>query len=140
MAVSVTYNNELIASLEAGQTATLPCAGKVMEGDVVVASDESAGDENVLLTLFYITDGAYTYTRGFTFAEGQTWSQFCNGANSGTEYACFYCSGNCVYYACDIATSEYDGGGREIYDVSPDSVIQKGKTYMYIISSGGASN
>ena len=42
-AATVTHNGETIASLSAGQTATLRCAGMKMIGDVVVAVDSSIG-------------------------------------------------------------------------------------------------
>ena len=35
---TITYNGNTIASLSAGQTATLPCSGKIMQGDVVVTA------------------------------------------------------------------------------------------------------
>ena len=35
---TITYNGNTIASLSAGQKATLPCSGKVMQGDVVVTA------------------------------------------------------------------------------------------------------
>lgn len=39
--VEVKYNNAVIASLEAGQTATLQCIGKKMLGNVVVTAPEA---------------------------------------------------------------------------------------------------
>ena len=101
--------------------------------------DGSGGGGDALLTLFYITDG--TYTRGFTFAEGQTWAQFSNGADSNTGDACFYCGGGIVFCGCDIETSKYTGSGQVIEGVTPDNVIQKGATYsLYNSGSGGGSN
>lgn len=101
--------------------------------------DGSGGGGDALLTLFYITDG--TYTRGFTFAEGQTWAQFSNGADSNTSYACFYCVSGTVFYGCDIETSKYTGVGRTIEGVTPGNVIQKGATYsLFNSGSGGGGN
>ena len=40
---AITYNGTVIASPEAGQTATIKCAGKKMESDVVVEVPESGG-------------------------------------------------------------------------------------------------
>lgn len=37
--VTITYNGSVIASLAAGQTATMNCAGKKMNGDIVIAYD-----------------------------------------------------------------------------------------------------
>lgn len=40
-AVTISYNDSVIASLEAGQTATVPCSGKIMQGDMVIAVPEA---------------------------------------------------------------------------------------------------
>lgn len=43
MATEIKYNGSVIASPEAGQTATLKCAGMTMESDVVVEVEEQSG-------------------------------------------------------------------------------------------------
>lgn len=76
--VEVKYNNAVIASLEAGQTATLQCNGKKMVGDVKVTAPEVADNPlpieveteiqmNTLLLLEETEAGAvYKYTGATT--------------------------------------------------------------------------
>jgi len=66
MTTKIKYNNATIASLEVGQTATLPCANKLMQSDIVVTAG-SGGDSPV-------TDG----TEGLQYTL----------SNDGTYYIC----------------------------------------------------
>ena len=45
MVSSITYNGAIIASLESGQTATLHCAGKRMEDNVVIKKSQDADND-----------------------------------------------------------------------------------------------
>jgi hypothetical protein len=42
--IKITYNEQVIASLNAGETATLSCAGQVMESDVVIEAAAASND------------------------------------------------------------------------------------------------
>lgn len=62
---SITYNGTEIASLESGQTATLSCNGKLMQGDVVIA---------------FGSDGTITYDGTVTnVSAGKTATLSCSG-------------------------------------------------------------
>lgn len=83
-AATITHNGEVIASLNAGQTATLKCAGMKMATDVVVAVAENIGGgecdkphiievdtlptENIDENAVYLCGGAY-YTHGTKLAD-----------------------------------------------------------------------
>ncbi len=44
MATEIKYNGNVIASVEAGKTATLPCKGKKMKSDIVVTAPAESGE------------------------------------------------------------------------------------------------
>jgi hypothetical protein len=70
MATEIKYNGSVIASPEAGQTATLKCAGMTMESDVVVEVAENAGgggsggSDAVIVPLTITENGTYTAEDG----------------------------------------------------------------------------
>ena len=47
MSTEIKYNGSVIASLKGGETATLACAGKLMESNVVVTADSGGGSASV---------------------------------------------------------------------------------------------
>lgn len=68
--VSITYNGSVIASLEAGQTATLPCKGKRMKGDIAVTAPADSGGggsgDEALIGLIERTATEFTVPEGCT--------------------------------------------------------------------------
>lgn len=78
MATVIKYNSNVIASLEAGKIATLPCKGKKMKSDIVVtAPAESGGTDTrdyryVLMRIF---------TSGTTFDNVAVKKIYSNGAD-----------------------------------------------------------
>lgn len=67
MATEIKYNGSVIASPEAGQTATLKCAGMTMESDVVVDVAEQSGDgtdTSATATVNDIRDGETAWVNG----------------------------------------------------------------------------
>lgn len=67
--LKINYNGVVIATLEEGQTATIPCAGKKMKSDVVVSIVEDSGGA----TLITFTIEGIEYQA----EEGMTWEQWC---------------------------------------------------------------
>lgn len=65
MATEIKYNGNVIATPEAGQTATLKCKGMVMETDVVVEVGEGGGSEPVLQEKVVTENGTVTPDSGF---------------------------------------------------------------------------
>ena len=60
MSAEIKYNGNVIASPEAGQKATLKCAGMKMESDVVVeVAEQSGGGDTVLAPLTVTENGTY---------------------------------------------------------------------------------
>lgn len=64
MALQIKYNGKTIATLEKGQTATIPCDGKKMATDLVVSISTS-----VNLISFTINDTTYQAEEGMTWGE-----------------------------------------------------------------------
>lgn len=148
MSVEIKYNDAVIASLEAGQTATLKCANSLMTGDVVIAfaSDESAGDpvpvEKIEFTIDY-DDGMYY---DFEAEKGMTWGEFIDSeyskiygdelpidrdpsaiSNNGTAIDV---AGENVFYGYDLTRLVYE-------DDIIESMTYKSEYYNH---SGGGSN
>lgn len=75
---TITYNGNVIATITDGQTATLPCKGKKMVGDIVIAY----GVDAVNLISFTIDGTSYQAE------EGMTWEQWANSSyNTAGAYA-----------------------------------------------------
>jgi hypothetical protein len=64
-AVSIVYSNSIIASLKAGQTASLPCKDILMHTDVVVSVPDGMGAGEVVEEW----DGSYTVSGGVELIE-----------------------------------------------------------------------
>lgn len=60
MAIKIKYNGAVIASLGAGQTITLKCAGMKMLSDVVVEADEQGGNDKPSIAAGLYTDNTYS--------------------------------------------------------------------------------
>lgn len=76
--VTITHNGNVIATFSDGQTATLPCEGKKMVGDIVIAY----GVDTVNLISFTIDGTSYQAE------EGMTWEQWANSSyNTAGAYA-----------------------------------------------------
>lgn len=108
--VEVKYNNAVIASLEAGQTATLQCNGKKMVDDVIITAPEVVDNPlpieveteiqmNTLLLLEETEVGAvYKYT-------GETTARYENGALYVVEEEV-----NLIYFTISGASYEAEEG------------------------------
>ncbi len=134
--VTIEYNGSVIASLKAGQTATLPCKDKPMLTDVVVTVPEGMGAGEVVEEW----DGSYTISGGtisftvdgvsYEAEDGMTWEQ---------------------WVASDYNTDGYINNGYSIITSDRNQVVRKENgwegialtdviiaDYTYKLSSGGA--
>lgn len=126
-AVTIEYNGAVIASLKAGQSATLPCKDKPMHTDVVVSVPEGLGGS------VEEWDGSYTVTDAvelisFTIdgdhyeaEDGMTWEQWCDSSyNTGGYYVSGqiivgsggYVRGDGLVKPADVIT---DSGSYDLY-------------------------
>jgi hypothetical protein len=126
-------------SAEGDGAATIHCNGKKLRENIVIACEEATESDKCVFYLNFLGT-----ILEFEFTEGQTWYQYCGGADSGTAGALFYCT-QVVFYAGNYK-GEYAGSGLEIEydsngnDVTPSTVIEKGVTYVVPINGGGGSN
>ncbi len=104
MALEIKYNDEVIATLEKGQTATIPCDGKKMATDIVVSISASAN----LIT--FTVDGV-TYQA----EEGMTWAEWCESEyNTNSFYVDPYDDTVCRGVAWIVADSGFVYGSNSI--------------------------
>ena len=81
MATEIKYNGNVIASLEAGQTATLECAGKKMVSDIyIIAQKVEQGSGEIGFTI----DGT-----SYQAEEGMTWGDWVESDYNTDNYGVF---------------------------------------------------
>ncbi len=138
-AVTIEYNGAVIASLKAGQSATLPCKDKPMLSDVVVTVPEGLGGS------VEEWDGSYTISGGielinFTIddmiyqaEEGMTWAEW---VDSDYNIYNYFIENDIVYISRNV-----DGVTPHNYikDVIPTDIITADESYEVtkIPHSGG---
>lgn len=158
--IEVKYNDAVIASLEAGQSATLQCNGKKMVGDVVVTAPKpvdnplpieiASADEMTALLSTAEVGAVYKYT-------GETTDTYENGGLyvveevAVAEYTVTVSltnpSGSYFFYSCKIYNDYTDNNGRlspsgdkvgEITSAtgSIDVKTNTGKLYIDFVAEG----
>jgi hypothetical protein len=148
-AVTIEYNGSTIASLKAGQSATLECKDLPMLDNVVVTVPENMGGAGEVVEEW---DGSYTVSGGtisftveligtpYTYQaeSGMTWGEWCGSeydTGNGGSYR-YFVSGEKV---CFIGTSnELRRKSDDVY-VKPTDIIQSNGDYI-CNSHGGGSN
>lgn len=149
--VTITYNDNVIASLEAGQTATLQCNGKKMVSDVIVTTPEitdspspieipTEAEMTALLETAEI-GSVYKYT-------GETTDTYENGALYIVEAATFSLILSASYSTSTVAgsityiklnsqptsNSDYEHDSKSLYENG--SITVQTSSYWYWTSNG----
>lgn len=146
-AVTIEYNGSTIASLKAGQSASLPCKDKPMLTDLVVTVPEGMGGS------VEEWDGSYTVsgsTISFTVEllgtpytyqaeSGMTWGGWCGSeydTGNGGSYR-YFVSGEKI---CFIGTNnELRRKSDDVY-VKPTDIIQSNGDYICNHQGGGTND
>lgn len=116
MSIEVKYNGAVIASLKAGQTATLACAGKLMASDIVikVGKQEAPPAETPNLISFTIDGTVYQAE------EGMTWVEWCE-SDYNTDTSNAQNIGSCIYVGAGRPL--FEEAGCTIADHNSDLVV-----------------
>jgi hypothetical protein len=152
-AVSIVYSNSIIASLRAGQSATLSCKDILMHTDLVVTVPEGMGAGEVVEEW----DGSYTVTDAvklisFTINEigypieyqavsGMTWAEWCESdydispADPDDSYSVGD-SGAYVWKKSGNTLTNWSVHNGDGTNVNPSDVIQAGVVYSAYANSG----
>lgn len=100
MALEIKYNGKVIATLEKGQTATIPCDGKEMATDIVVSI-------SALVNIITFTIAGKTYQS----EDGMTWEQWVESSYNTDGYRLrighFVASSNGWYVIDEEGTLEF---------------------------------
>lgn len=137
-AVTIQYNGTVIASLKAGQTATLPCKDTLMHTDVVVSVPEGMGGADVPEW-----DGSYTVSGGlpsftidgetYYFEDGMTWKQWCDSEyniDNTYYYDNYYVNSTLKVGYITTTTNNYQ-------PIPPTDAIIDGQAYKILSTGGG---
>lgn len=142
--VTVEYNGSVVATVEGGNTATLPIKDKKMKSDIVITVPEAEGVEeydgaivlkNAIGTFTHQYTGDSTDTTIYEFEVGMTWAEWAE-SDYDTNYLCVVRSHGL----------RWGGGSGEwpLYlngvEVSADDLIISGATYTSSYSSGGGGS
>jgi hypothetical protein len=138
---TITYNGNVIATITDGQTATIPCEGKKMVGDIVIAYGGEEDDSSTTLIEFWIIPPGQSFHGSddwYQAESGMTWLDWCNSEYNTRGYFCYDAGASSVW----DSKGEYKICTSSQTAVDAKESIISGHSYVLISTSTdlGGSN